>query len=548
MTSIYDVSDTAVDRFAENDPLLASEAGLAGQNHRWPDLSPEGAAVGRDLAAAIKAEALACPTDDNAAILAQRVLVDDCNSMIESFDAHEHLRDLNNIVSPHQNIRHAFDVMSTDTAEDWELIAHRLETIHEPVDGYRASLDQGLRQGMAAARRQVETAIAQGEIAAGENSAFLHLANANVEPMLAEKLRAGIKHARQVFGELTDYLRSSYLPAAPDDDAAGPERHARFCRRWLGTDVDLAETYEWGWTEVERLWIDLQDACREVIPGAEPGEVMDQLQTDPEYAANSLDEFLEIMIGQQDMARDAVVGTHFDIPIELQPIDVKIEPAGGASAPHYVPASEDLSRNGCVWYPVAGKTFFPLFGEITTANHEGYPGHHLQFAAQLAQGAKLSRYQRLVSWNPGSGEGWALYAEQLMDELGLLERREHRVGLLASQMFRACRVAIDIGIHHRLSIPANATFHPGEPWTADLATELLTTRAMSPLEDSTDEVVRYCGWPGQAISYKVGEQVILDLRKEAKAQPGFDLKDFHSKVLAPGAVGLDALRDQVRAK
>ena len=135
-----------------------------------------------------------------------------------------------------------------------------------------------------------------------------------------------------------------------------------------------------------------------------------------------------------------------------------------------------------------------------------------------------------------------------MDELGLLERREHRVGLLASQMFRACRVAIDIGIHHRLSIPASATFHPGEPWTADLATELLTTRAMSPLEDSTDEVVRYCGWPGQAISYKVGEQAILDLRKEAKAQPGFDLKDFHSKVLAPGAVGLDALRDQVRAK
>ncbi|MBT5581078.1 MAG: DUF885 domain-containing protein [Acidimicrobiaceae bacterium] len=546
MTNIYDVSDIAVDRFAENDPLLASEAGLAGQDHRWPDLSPDGAAAGRDLAAAIKAEALACPTDDSGATLAQRVLVDDCNAMIESFDAHEHLRDLNNIVSPHQNIRHAFDVMSTDTAESWELIARRLETIHEPVAGYRASLDEGLRRGMAAARRQVETAIAQGEIAAGENSSFLHLTAADVEPALRERLRAGAEHARQVFGELTGYLRSSYLPAAPDDDAAGPERHTRFCRQWLGTDLDLAETYEWGWTEVERLWVDLQDACREIIPGAEPGEVMDLLQTDPGYAANSLDEFLELMTAQQEMARASVVGTHFDIPAELQPVDVKIEAAGGASAPHYVPASEDLSRNGCVWYPVAGKTFFPLFSEITTANHEGYPGHHLQFAAQLAQGEKLSRYQRLVSWNPGSGEGWALYAEQLMDELGLLERPEHRVGLLASQMFRACRVAIDIGIHHRLTIPTNATFRPGEAWTADLAIELLTTRAMSPIDNSTDEVVRYCGWPGQAISYKVGEQAILDLREEAKAQPGFDLKDFHSKVLAPGAVGLDALRDQVR--
>lgn len=547
MTNIYDVSDTAVDRLAENDPLLASEAGLAGQDHRWPDLSPDGAAAGRDLAAAIKAEALACAIGDAGDALAQRVLVDDCDSMIESFEAGEHLRDLNNIVSPHQNIRHAFDVMATDTPEDWDAIATRLETIHEPVDGYRASLDQGLRQGMAAARRQVESAIAQGKTATGDNSSFLQLGDADLDQALAERLSDGVEHARRVFGDLTEYLESTYLPEATADDAVGPQRHARFCRRWLGTDLDLAETYEWGWSEVERLWTDLQQACREVIPGADPVQVMDQLQTDPAYAANSLEEFVEIMIAQQESTRAAMVGTHFDIPVELQPVDVRIEPAGGASAPHYVPTSEDLSRNGCVWYPVAGKTFFPLFSEITTANHEGYPGHHLQFAAQLAQGDKLSRYQRQVSWNPGSGEGWALYAEQLMDELGLLERPEHRVGLLASQMFRACRVAIDIGIHHRLSIPAGATFHPGEAWTADLAVELLTTRAMSPIDESTDEVVRYCGWPGQAITYKVGEQAILDLREEAKAQPGFNLKDFHSKVLAPGAVGLDALREQVRS-
>ncbi len=548
MTNIFDVSDTAVDRFAAHDPLLASEVGLAGQDHRWPDLSPDGAEAGRELAAAIKAEALACSTDDAGAVLAQRVLVDDCNSMIESFDANEHLRDLNNIVSPHQSIRHAFDVMATDTAEDWDRIATRLETIHEPVAGYRASLDLGLRQGLGAARRQVEAAIAQGKTAAGDNSSFAHFAEADVDTELAERLRDGIEHARQVFGDFTEYLQSAYLPAASTVDAVGPERHARLCRRWLGTDLDLVETYEWGWSEVERLWTDLQQACREVIAGAQPLEVMGQLQTDPAYAANSLEEFLELMIAQQESTRAAVVGTHFDIPLDLQPVDVKIEPAGGASAPHYVPASEDLSRNGCVWYPVAGKSFFPLFGEITTANHEGYPGHHLQFAAQLAQGENLSRYQRLVSWNPGSGEGWALYAEQLMDELGLLERPEHRVGLLASQMFRACRVAIDIGIHHGLSIPASATFHPGAAWTADLAVELLTTRAMSPLADATDEVVRYCGWPGQAITYKVGEQAILDLREEAKAQPGFNLKAFHSKVLAPGAVGLDALREQVRAR
>ncbi len=549
MTNIYDVSDVAVDRFAADDPILATELGLAGHAHRWPDLSPGGAADRRELAAAIKAEALACPAEDAGARLARRVLVDDCDSIIDSFDAAEHLRDLNNIVSPHQNIRHTFDGMSTETSEDWEHIATRLETIHEPVEGYRESLAEGLRLGVPAARRQVEAVLAQGDIAAGDGSAFLRLPKPEIEldEGLWQRLRAGAEHARTTFAGLTDWLRSTYLPEAVEEDAVGTERHARFCKRWLGTDLDLAQTYEWGWGEVERLWVDLQGACRAVEPGAEPAETMEKLQTDPTYAANSLEEFLELMIAQQETSRAAVVDTHFDIPAELQPLDVKIEPAGGAAAPHYMPASEDLSRNGCVWYPVDGKSFFPLFSEITTANHEGYPGHHLQFAAQIAQGDKLSRYQRLVSWNPGSGEGWALYAEQLMDELGLLERPEYRVGLLASQMFRACRVAIDIGIHNRLPIPDGATFHPGETWTAELAVELLTTRAMSPLNDATDEVIRYCGWPGQAITYKVGEQAILDLRADAKTQPGFDLKDFHSKVLAPGAVGLDALRQHVRS-
>lgn len=547
MTDIFEVSDRAVDRFAEADPIMATEQGLTGYDHRWPDLSPDGHAARYELARAVRAEAMACAADDAGARLAQRVLIDDCDGVIEAHQAGDHWRDLNNIVSPHQNLRHAFDNMGTDTPDHWEAVATRLETIDQPVAGYRASLEEGLARGVTAARRQVEAVLAQGEVASGDNSPFRALAQrgAHLDPSLGERLVRGADHARRVYDELGGFLRHTYLPAARVDDAAGPEEHARFCRRWLGTDLDLADTYTWGWTEVERLWVEIQSACAEVVPGRSAQEVMDQLQTDPAYAATSLEEFQALMVEQQEKTRAAVVGTHFDIPSELQPLEVKIEPPGGASAPHYVPASEDLTRNGCVWYPVAGRSFFPLFSEITTANHEGYPGHHLQFAAQLARGDNLSRYQRLVAWNPGSGEGWALYAERLMDELGLLERPEHRVGLLSSQLMRACRVAIDIGIHHGLTVPADATFHPGQTWTPELAVELLTTRAMIPIDMATDEVIRYCGWPGQAISYKVGEQTILDLRSEAQARPGFDLTSFHTRVLACGAVGLDALRQQV---
>jgi uncharacterized protein (DUF885 family) len=214
-------------------------------------------------------------------------------------------------------------------------------------------------------------------------------------------------------------------------------------------------------------------------------------------------------------------------------------------AAHYVPPSEDFARPGAVWYPVAGKTHFPLFQEVTTAYHEGFPGHHLQCGIQVALADELSRFQRLMVWYPGSGEGWALYAEHLMGELGYLERPEYVVGLLSSQLFRACRVAVDIGLHLDLPIPDDVSFHPGGRWNYDVAFELLTTRALLDKDDAASEVTRYLGWPGQAISYKLGERAILDLRAEAEAAGGFDPKAFHARVLGVGSVGLDLLREHV---
>ncbi|MFQ5556589.1 MAG: DUF885 domain-containing protein [Acidimicrobiales bacterium] len=556
MDDIFVVSDRAVDRFAELDPLLATELGIAGHDHRWPDLSPDGHHHRRDAAASVRDEVLACPGPDRDTALARRVLADDAGDIIDEVDSGDHLHDLNNIVSPHQMIRQTFDHMATDSREAWEAIATRLETIHEPVAGYRATLEEGARQGITAARRQVEAVVAQGDIASGDRSSFLELiatAHAAAGPVgvdadLAGRLDRAARHACAVFGELNDFLRTTYLPVAREHDAVGAETYARRSRRWLGTRIDAIASHEWGWSEVERLWDELKRVSREVVPEATTAEVIELLRTDPARAAGSREEFIELMQQRQDRARSAVIGTHFELPPDLQPIEVKVEPAGGASAPHYVPPSEDRSRAGCVWYPVAGRSFFPLFAEITTAHHEGYPGHHLQCAVQAAQGDRLSRYQRIVSWNPGSGEGWALYAEQLMDELGQLDEPDYRVGLLSSQLLRACRVAVDIGIHHGLSIPTDATFHPGERWTAELAEELLVTRALLPADHARDEVVRYCGWPAQAISYKVGEQTILDLRDEARARGDSDLRTFHARVLGAGAVGLDILRDEVRAQ
>ena len=163
-------------------------------------------------------------------------------------------------------------------------------------------------------------------------------------------------------------------------------------------------------------------------------------------------------------------------------------------------------------------------------------------------GEELSRFHRTIVWSPGSGEGWALYAEHLMGELGYLERPEYVVGLLSSQLMRSCRIAIDIGTHLDLAIPDDVTFHPGERWNYDLAYELLTERGLESPESAASEVVRYYGWPGQAISYKVGEQAILDLRAERAATANFDLKTFHSDVLSVGSIGLDLMRSHLRSR
>ncbi len=216
-------------------------------------------------------------------------------------------------------------------------------------------------------------------------------------------------------------------------------------------------------------------------------------------------------------------------------------------APHYTPPSEDFSRPGCVWYPLGERTTFPLWEEVTTAHHEGFPGHHLQVGTQMALGDRLSRYHRTLVWKPGSGEGWALYAELLMSELGYLELPDFVVGQLAAELFRACRIVIDIGLHLGYSIPEDAEFHPGEHWSPALAREMLEEVAFVEPALASSEVTRYLGWPAQAISYKLGQRAIIDLRLQRRSAGRFDPVGFHSDVLRVGAVGLDLLAEVVGA-
>jgi uncharacterized protein (DUF885 family) len=541
----FALSDALLDEYLKLSPMTCTMLGVPGSDHLWDDLGLEGIAKARALAQRFGDEfrELGEPAE-RWQRLAWRVASTFIEEQIDFIDSGEALRNLNNIASPFQDLRHTLELQDTST---WHDIIARIGALGEPLMGYRETLDEGRRTGFLAAKRQVEAVIAQARVLGGDNSPldrFQLVGSDQATPTLAAEMSDAIARAKEAFASFATYLGSTYLPAAPVVDGVGRDRYLRATRRFLGMDIDPDETYRWGWRQVQSLRIQMVETAGSVDRSRSLDEVIDLLKTDPKRCAHGEDEFVQFIAARLNRAVAELDGTAFDIPEVVKNVDVRIAPPGGALGAYYMQPSEDFSRPGSVWWSTGGKQVLPLWDEVTTAYHEGFPGHHLQVGVATTLADHLSRLHRLLIWYPGYGEGWALYTELLMNELGYLDKPEYVLGMLAAEMLRACRVVIDVGSHLDLPIPEDAPFHPGERWSYELAVELLTDFAYLAPDYARSEVTRYLGWPGQAISYKVGERVMLELRGEFQ-KGGGDLKEFHSRVLGSGPVGLDLLRELV---
>ena len=318
-------------------------------------------------------------------------------------------------------------------------------------------------------------------------------------------------------------------------------------RSYNGIDLDFDETYDWGWEQLRWVQSEMRKAAEQIKPGSTIDEAVEILESDPKRAIDGEDEFRDWMQNLQDATIDEMNGTHFDIADPVKNIEALIAPPGGALAMYYTGPSEDFSRPGRTWYPTGGKTSFPLWREVSIAYHEGVPGHHFQIATTMTLSDQLSRYQRLLAGTSGYVEGWALYAERLMHELGYLENPDYYMGMLDAQALRSVRVIVDIGMHLEKRIPEDSEYHPGEVWTPDLALEFMRDRVHFPPEFVASEIDRYLGIPGQAISYKVGERVWLESRQAARAAQGtsFNLKNWHNRALELGPMGLAQMQREM---
>jgi uncharacterized protein (DUF885 family) len=264
-------------------------------------------------------------------------------------------------------------------------------------------------------------------------------------------------------------------------------------------------------------------------------EVADYLDNAPEYKIHGKEAILKKLLDFTEAAVAQMDGTHFDIDDRIKFCDARLAPEGSASAPYYMSPSEDLSRPGTTWLPLLGKDEVSWWHLASTWYHEAVPGHHLQVATTVIERERLSRFQRFGAWISGYGEGWALYAERFMDDLGAFDEPGIEMGFLSAQALRATRIVIDIGMH------LGYTDENGRVWDAVSGREALMNKALLDKHHATSETDRYLGWPGQAISYKVGEREWIAARENAKKRLGseFSLKKFHAHALRIGPMGLD---------
>jgi uncharacterized protein (DUF885 family) len=527
MSDVDALSDRYVGELAAADPCLAAMMGISGHDGELTDYGPDGFAARRELAARTLTELDSLTVDSDGARRAATVLRERLTIDLARADAGITDADLNSIDSPPQRLRQAIEVVG-----DGPELHSRVAAIPGALAGLRQTLDRARQDGRVSARRQVVNCARQSE----EFADYLLTRQTDSED------------ARAALADFAAYLRTELAPAAPTRDAVGRDRYALEARDHLGSTVDLAETYAWGWDELADIESRMARIGQRILPGEPLPAALAALDADPAHRIAGADRYQAWIQELADKAIADLDGTHFDIPEPLRRLDCRVPTSN--TGIYYLAPAEDLSRPGTVWWSVTDDEMV-TWSTPSAMYHEGAPGHHLQLGRNVLNTRTLNRFQRMsAELHVAHSEGWGLYAERLMDELGYYELPAYRMGMLAGgQQIRAARVIIDIGLHLELTIPNGTGFHEGERWTPALAAEFLKDRcgSMGGPEFVRYQVDRYLGYPGQAIAYKVGERAWLRAREEARARQGsrFDLRTFHSTALDLGPMGLDLLATEL---
>ncbi|WP_294642732.1 DUF885 domain-containing protein [uncultured Rothia sp.] len=547
LTDVDQIANEYFEKVLDLNPVHATELGRKGVETLYPDYSPAGEkAFARLAKKTLKKVDNVLPIDD-VDLVTLDALQERLSLYRKQYKAGFGGWQMNNIASVPQEVRSVFDLMKRNTQQDWEHIVSRMHRVTEALEGYIQTLEAAREEGKVAPRRQVDIVIEQTAAYYAPGGFFDELAAevAEAVPALKDEAAAGAEAAKEGYRRLNSYLVEKLQPVAPSRDAVGRKAYSLHSHSFLGTTIDLDETYAWGVKELESIIARQREVAEEIEPGASIERAKQLLDEDPARQLHGTDELKAWMQKLADAAVENLAGSHFEIGGPMRRIECCIAPTNEGGI-YYTGPSPDFSRPGRMWWSVPeGEDTFTTWRETSTVYHEGVPGHHLQIAIATALQGTMNSWRTNMLWVSGHGEGWALYAERLMEELGYLKDPGDRMGMLNAQRMRAARVVFDIGVHCEMPIPdewaEQLGVEPGTIWTSELGYEFLKLNLDESEGHLRFEFLRYLGWPGQAPSYKIGERLWLELRDQA-VRRGDDMRAFHTRALLLGSVGLDTLR------
>ncbi len=514
----------------------------------WADVRPEILAARADRAHALLARvsALAAPTDPDAAIL-KRLLMADMDAARFDEARIPFTGDWGFQADP---VFAALEtrVLTADEAQAW--IA-RLEDLPRNFDQHKANMRRGIASGWTAHSDPLNTVIEQiraqikDDPRASDFFAPLKSLPADIDPITRARIETrgteAVRGAVQSYRDMLVFLETEYAPRARADAGianltGGRETYARLVDlHTAGAGYSPEDIHAIGLQEVARIRAEMDGVIRQTGFKGSFADFQIFLRTDPQFYATTPD---DLMTRARETSRklDAILPLYFG---KLPKLGYRVEPVPASIAPgytsgRYVQGDPTSNRPGTYLVNTFALQERPLYELIALSAHEAVPGHHLQIA--LGQEVTAAPRFRRDYYATAYGEGWGLYAERLAGEAGLYVSPYDKFGALSMEMWRACRLVADTGLHWY-------------GWTrAQAETCFNDNTALAPL-NIKNEVTRYIGWPGQAVAYKVGELKIRALRAEAEAVLGkrFDIRAFHDVVLGQGAVPLDVLEAQVRS-
>ena len=532
-------------------PLFASSAGVNDYDDRLGHVSEADQARRHAFWKEVRArlDTVSCARLTRQECIDYRIFVRQMDNFIAAYETQSYLIPFNSDWGFFMEWARLPDDTEFSRAEDYRRYLARLHELPTVMDEYIALMRSGVEKGFTQPRAVLDgrdEPIKAQLVANVEDSPyfrpFLELPEAQIggdrAELLATARRVIASDVIPAYQRLYTFFHEEYLPGARQtlgaSELPGGERFYRAqIRQYATVDMTPQQIHDIGLEQVARIRTEMEAIIEELAFAGDFAAFLEFLRTDPRFYAKTPRELLahaSYYAKKIDGRLPQLFGHLPRQPYGVAPVPDDIAPF--YTAGRYVPAPLDAARGGYYWVNTHALESRPLYAIPALTLHEGAPGHHTQCAlAQEQEGQPpFRRYDYISAY----GEGWGLYAEKLGLEMDIYETPYEHFGRLTYEMWRACRLVIDTGIH-------------AMGWTRQQALDYLASNTALSLHEVTTEVDRYISWPAQALSYKLGEYTIWQLRRKAEARlgPGFDLRAFHDFILALGSVPLDVLSEEV---